>query len=328
MGRHAVNDVGDSRAALDPIEREAHDWVVRFASGEATSDDLREGKLWCDRSPAHAAAFAKASRLWDSLTVHAFEDHGRFRLRPAVVPAVTRRAVLGGAAAAATAAYVLVRPPLQLWPSLAEWSADHRTATGEQRRITVAESVSVEMNTQTSIAVGQPASESDRIELIVGEVLIAAAASASKSLVVLSADGRVSTTGARFNIWNNGRSVRVTCLDGNVDVEYHAAVASLKARQQITYDRNGLSGIAVIDPDTVTAWREGRLIFHATPLSEVVEQVNRYRPGKIILTNAALGERLFSANFHIRNIGSVVGQIERLFGATVTSLPGDIVLLS
>jgi transmembrane sensor len=44
--------------------------------------------------------------------------------------------------------------------------------------------------------------------------------------------------------------------------------------------------------------------------------------------NAALGGRLLSADFHIRNIDSVVGQVERLFGARATSFPGGIVLLS
>ena len=68
-------------------------------------------------------------------------------------------------------------------------------------------------------------------------------------------------------------------------------------------------------------------MFHGTPLSEAVEEINRYRPGRIIVTNAALGRRLFNARFLIANVDGVVGQIQQVFGATITNLPGGIVLL-
>ena len=66
---------------------------------------------------------------------------------------MSRRALLagGGALAASVAAYAVMKPPLDLWPSFDELRADYRTATGEQRRVTVAD-VDVRLNTQTSIA--------------------------------------------------------------------------------------------------------------------------------------------------------------------------------
>ena len=214
--RAAMAEPQDPRQALDPIEREAHDWVVRFASGEATPADLHDGKLWCQRSAAHAAAFAKASRLWQALESGVFGPRSRpaFGLAPSQL--LTRRAMLAGtvAASATGAAYALVDPPLGLWPSWSELAADYRTKTGEQRRISLADSISVEMNTQTSIAVRRAASDAVNIELISGEAVIAAAPPGSKTFVVTSADGRVSATNARFNLRSDGRSVCVTCLDG------------------------------------------------------------------------------------------------------------------
>ena len=62
-------------------------------------------------------------------------------------------------------------------------------------------------------------------------------------------------------------------------------------------------------------------------LTEAIAEINRYRPGRIILTNAALGARIFNARFRIENIDGVVGQIQQVFGASATSLPGGIVLL-
>ncbi len=57
--------------------------------------------------------------------------------------------MLGGAIAAA-AGYLVIRPPLDMWPSIEELSADYRTGEGEQRKVMLAPDISVELNTQTS----------------------------------------------------------------------------------------------------------------------------------------------------------------------------------
>ena len=319
----------DPRATLDPSEREAHDWVVRFASGQATPDDLKQGKLWCERSPVHAEAFARASRLWEGLRADVFGECPVPSARGHVFSPLTRRSLIGGtmAASVAGAAYFVVRPPFALWPSWTELAADYRTATGEQRRITLADRVMIEMNTQTSIGVQQAASGGDGINLISGEALIATNPGTSMVVTVAAGNGLARTSNARFNMRLDGVSICVTCLDGDVRVERGTAAVSLRTRQQVSYDEQKLGTVADIDPVAVTAWREGLLIFHATPLREVIAEVNRYRPGRIILISGELGEQLFSADFHIRNVDAVIPQVQRLFGARVTPLPGGVVLL-
>jgi transmembrane sensor len=84
-----------------------------------------------------------------------------------------RRALLGGAVAAAAAGYVVVRPTFGLWPRLQELAADYRTKKGEQRTISVASGVSLELGTQTSIAL-HASQEQPKIELISGEAVVKA----------------------------------------------------------------------------------------------------------------------------------------------------------
>ncbi len=317
------------REALDRIEHEAHDWLVRFASGRATPADLHEGRMWCQRDPAHAAAFSRAVRMWEALGSEVFEEN-RSVSRAAAPVLMSRRAALGGgvAAIAASGAYLVVQPPLGLWSSWSEMTADYRTQTGERRRIVVADTAAVEMNTQTSIALRQGAKEAAGIELISGEAMVVTPPGAPATFVVTSGNGRTSGAGAKFNVRNDRRAVCVTCVEGDVNVWYGAATTWLRAGEQVTYDRSGLGAIAPVDPAIVTAWQEDLLIFHAKPLRDVVTEINRYRSGKIIVVNSTLGARLFSANFRVRNVDAVVEQVQKLFGATVTSLPGGIVLLS
>jgi transmembrane sensor len=241
-------------------------------------------------------------------------------------PGMGRRAFLGGALAASTAgaaAIVLARPPLDLWPSWSELAAEYRTMTGEQRQITLADHISIDMNTRTSIALRA----GTEAEIIAGEAMISAAPHAAEPFTLLAAGGRIAAADARFNVRVEGRAAWVTCVRGKVEVEQRSAALSLPAGSQVLFSPAGLGPSVAVDAAAVSAWPSGIIIFHSTPISEVVAEVNRYRPGRIILTNNDLGRRLFNARLRIENIGRVVGQIEQAFGARVTTLPGGLVLL-
>jgi transmembrane sensor len=241
-----------------------------------------------------------------------------------------RRAFLGGAlaASAAAVAYLAVRPPLGLWPSLSELRADYRTGVGEQRSVALADGPLVELNTRTSIVVVPVAGGPAHMELISGEAAVSVAPDKARAVEVVAAGGRVVATNSTFNLRCDGDTVIATCLSGAIEVRHGGRSAQLQAQQQVTYSSNGLGPVTVIDPAVVTAWQEGLLVFHSTPLAEAVAEINRYRSGRIILTNAALGRRLFNARFRIKNVDGIVTQIQEAFGASVTTLPHGIVLLS
>lgn len=326
-------DASDHPAGLlDPVDREAHDWVMRFAAGRADGGELEAFKQWSARHPAHAEAFARACRLWEALRPAGEILTSKPGPKDVVsIPNLRRRAFIGGAlaASAAVAAYVAVRPPLGLWPSWSELAADYRTGTGEQRRIVLNGGPSVELNTRTSIALRTAADGADRIELIAGEAVISIRPGTRRAVEVVAWDGRVIAADATFNLrYDGGRAVCATCVTGGLDVERRGRSARLRPGEQVVYSMEGLGPVTSIDPAIVTSWKDGVLVFHATPLSEAIEEINRYRPGRIILTNAALGHRLFNARFRIENVDGVVAQIQQVFGASATTLPGGIVLLS
>jgi transmembrane sensor len=321
-----------------PLEHEAYGWVVRFISGGAGPNDLKALKEWSARSPAHAAAFDQASRTWaavgparQSLSATNTSVIRLVGTKKASVSArskMARRAFLGGAlaASAAGAAFMVARPPLELWPSWAELAADYRTAAGEQRQIMLADSVSIDMNTRTSIALRSSEDKPGRIELIAGEAMVSMSGTSS-AVTVLAADGRIIATNARFNVRYGDRDVYVTCLEGNIQVERQVAVLPLPAGRQVVYSAQGIGVPITIDSATVMAWKDGVVIFDATPISDVIAEVNRYRRGRIVLTNSGLGRERLNARFRIENIDRVVSQIEQVFGARATTLPGGITLL-
>lgn len=313
------------------LKRDARRWVTQLVSGEARPADFEAAKHWRRLSPAHEAAFTEAVRLWQN-----FGAAGRGLLAQEGPPVwspppsqTSRRAILGGVGAlAAAAAYGVVDPPFGLWPSFDELRADYRTATGEQRGLTLADNVSVRMNTQTSIVIPPAAGDTDQVTLIAGEVSFAMPPQSTRLLTVVADAGRTIANRARFDVRNIGASVCVTCFDGEVRVEQGAQAATVGASRQLRYDRNGLAEAVTVDPAEAAAWRDGVLIFRHTPLSDVITEINRYRRGQIILLNVALGQKSVNGRFKIERIDEIVVWIAQALGATPRSLPGGVILLS
>lgn len=314
----------------EDVRREARRWVRELASGDATTADAEELKRWRQRSKQHEVAFAEAVHLWKSLG-----QGGRVFIERKGIPAwrehppvMTRRMLLGasGALAASVATYAVVRPPFGLWASLEEMVADYRTAKGEQKQFTLTD-IAVQMNTQTSIAVAG-AGDFERVHLISGEASFATAPHFSRQLVVLAGSGRTIASRARFDVRHDGTTICVTCLEGEVEVAQGGERATVGSGRQLSYDDAGLGQSHAIDAGEVTSWHEGYIVFRRTLLSAAVAEINRYRPGKVLLLGSALGQKTVSGRFRIDRIDEVLAWIQRATGASSRSLPGGLVILS
>ena len=311
----------DSDAA---IGQQAAAWWARLRADDFTQADADALRAWCARSPEHARAWRELQQLWQALDpalTRAAAAPQRanvlaFPLRPG------RRAFLGGALAAGVAVLAL-RPPLGAWPSLQEFAADYRTGTGEQRQVALSQQMSVQMNTQTRINVRAP----EAIELLGGEAEILASG-ARQPVSVLAGAGRMLAQSARFNVRHTDDAVCVTCLAGAVEVVWQQRRQTLDAGQQLVYDERGVQAATAAQAGEASAWRTGALSFVGKPLADVVDEINRYRPGRVVLRNAELGRRLVRMRFSIGQTDGALAMIRDLYGAQMTSLPGGIVLLS
>jgi transmembrane sensor len=316
----------------EALRSQALDWLRRLHSGEATASDAEALDQWRAKSPAHAAEFAEAALFWNVLgdAAHKAERiHAGSAPMPRPKPHLARRGFLiGSAAVAASAAGALVmRPPLGLWPSAAELTADYRTSTGQQRKIDIADFAAVELNTRTSVNLRPPVDGGARIELIAGEVEVSSRGSGNREFVVVAGHGRVASRDASLNLRKDGPSVKVSCISGAVVVSCGDRMVPIRVGQQVTYDAHGAGEITSIDPEEITAWRRGLLMFRRTPLSYVIDEVNRYRSGRVILLDQALGRRQVVANFRLDRIDDVVDFISKAMGIPIRSLPGGIVLV-
>ena len=83
-----------------------------------------------------------------------------------------------------------------------------------------------------------------------------------------------------------------------------------------------------VDTEAVIAWREQVLVFNNATLDTVIDEINRYRPGMLVLLNRELGKRRVQARFSLEQLAGVALLIRDAYGAKCTQLPGGVVLLS
>ncbi len=318
----------DESCVPDDIVRQSLDWLVRLTSGQVTAAESQAFLIWRAQSGTHARAFREALELRQKLQVAANElaveggqkvahaDFGRSAR-------LSRRMVLGGAIAASAAGVVVTGMKTGLLPTIAELIADYRTATGQQEKIAFAPGLAFELNTQTSVSVrGQRA-----VEVLSGEAAFDAKLPRQDGFTVAALNGTILASDAMFNVRNTDDGVCVTCIRGHLTVSRGRQFAELKPGQQVLYAENAWSGPRTANVEVATAWRNGVVMFHDLALSKVLHEVNRYRPGKILVTDNRLGARRFSGLIQIKSPEAILAQLQSL-GVHVVSLLGGLVLVS
>lgn len=325
----------DSRAATpaDP-DAQAWNWLRLLTSGDAREVDAQRFRRWIKASPAHQAAYNKAKRRWDAIDAPARE---LLRSKPQAVavrecrpriPLAGRRAFLGAAiSAAAVAGVAVLQPPLGLWPAPDEWDADDRTATGEQRTLALSVGVDVTLNTRTSVRRQTDGGKLVGLELITGEAAIDSTG-AGRAFAVVAGVGRSLLESGRFEVRHLNGKVCVTCIEGSVRMEHPAGALQLHARQQIVYGARSVGGIASIDPKTVSAWRQGILVFNQTRLDDALDEINRYRPGRVVLLNDAVRSKPVSGRFATASLDLALWQLQESFQLRARALPAGLLVLS
>ncbi len=224
-----------------PEQDDARAWVVLLASGKVTADQAAAFRKWHASHPAHAHAFAEVKQHWNIIG-QATHELARDVVpadgpRRNIAPSVSRRWVLGTGAVAAGIAVLALRPPLDLWSPLVDFSADYRTGIGELQTIAMGQNVTVELSTRSRLALRSDRPDGLRVALLAGE---AAVASDSRSVSVIAGDGETRVTSGRFNLRNDDGVVRVTCLAGTIDVTCGDRQVALHASQQTSYSGQGL----------------------------------------------------------------------------------------
>ncbi|WP_431293059.1 FecR family protein [Pedobacter sp. P26] len=153
------------------------------------------------------------------------------------------------------------------------------TPKGGQYRITLADGTKVWLNAASSISYPSAFAGKERRVVVMGEAYFEVAHNAQKPFIVSTQVQEIKVLGTAFNVnayQNEGVTV-TTLVHGRVQLNgaYISKAAFLNPGEQSVLNQNAFQ-ITPVDASFYTAWKDGEFIFKATPLTEVLRQIERW----------------------------------------------------
>jgi len=330
---------------LPELKQQAIDWLVRLRS-----DDLNDGEMyafadWLSQDHAHSEAFAAAEKLFNDMASAAKSqaasaetqtESSEPQKKNFANPQLARRkrytrwlAASLALAAAWLFAVILVLPrQSQLFDN---YLSDYHTETGELREIQLADGSRLLLNTNSAVSVDftEPMRQ---ITLHHGQASFTVAKDARRPFEVVSGGLIVRALGTVFEVYNPDTG------EISVTVQEHAVAVRVQAGAQATAGRHlaGVnvqqgqrlryrSGGALEQPEPVelnqaTAWQQHRLFINDRPLSELIAELDRYRVGRIFLSDEKLKNLRVTGVFSVDNPDDVLNSVRKVLALEETRL--------
>lgn len=336
---------------MDPSIRqapgpEAERWLMRLQSADCSEAERARFDAWHRADPANASAFAVARHYWQrsaqlgrdpELVAYADAVLARQkRRRDARVRWSERMPALAAAAVIAVVAVGVVAYAYRSgW--LAPVPQVYATAIGERRDVTLEDGSLLTLNTDTAVEV-RYLRNVRRLALARGEAQFDVRPDAQRPFTV-TADGLdVAALGTRFQVRAGEEATVVTLLEGRVRVtgledsavgkERNGHSVELEAGERLLMNKHGgdwrRSGF---DPAAAAGWTEGRLVFRALPLPQVVAELNRYTVDQLRLADDALDEIRVNGVFDAGNTAGILAALQHAYPIQAEHIsPGETIL--
>lgn len=313
----SADDAGQS-----PLD-DALAWFTRLRRPESGAGERAAFADWLAADPAHAEAYGKVERLWQSQALSA----ALARLDSAAL-AVPRRARRRRAPGWAVAAGLLLGVG---WSVLAtgywdRWRADYASAAGEQRQVLLADGSRVLLNTDSALLV-EYADGRRGVRLLRGEAYFEVQPDPARPFIVAAGNAQVRVLGTRFNV----RAGEVAAVDVESGVvacaNQRGDSVKLLAGQHTEIAPRGVAPPTPADANRAFAWRQGRLIFQDQPLAQVLAELDRYHPGAIVVLGESLGQTRVSGNYRLDDPAAVIQSLAEIAGAHVAGMTPYLTLL-
>lgn len=307
------------------IKQEASDWVAKHDRG-LTAEEQDAFFEWLADSPAHSEAYSRRQIVWKEMNVladwrpeHSDEPNpDLLAISPAKAKIVWYWSVAGIAA--------LLVVGLFIGSNLRQSNQSDRVllASGESAQFyehhVLEDGSTVELNRGAQVLV-RFMEDKRLIDLLAGEAHFTVAKDANRPFAVRARGAVVQAIGTAFNVALDSEEVEVIVTEGRVLLNPSIAttreslidvaeplVSELSAGQRSVVDLDAelvapvVEEIAVDEIETRLAWRDEKLDFTETPLSEVALEFNRRNHTQLVIGDFELNDLPVSGAFSSNNL--------------------------
>lgn len=285
------------------IVREAARWYMRLNDSDHDAAQQQRFEQWRRQHPDHERAWQLAQRVsqqWQGI------PHG------VGLPTLDRADHLSRRTGLKALVLLMTAGPAGLlaWRQ-SSWSADERTAVGEQRQLTLPDGTLLSLNTQSAVDIVFDATQR-LIRLRAGEILLTTGQDRLKRPLLVQTDqGNVRPVGTRFSVRLEEAGSLVSVFAGAVDIQPNrgSIEVRLNAGQRVRFDSQHVLTAMALTPGSGD-WSQGVLRVERMPLSAFVRELNRYRPGWV-RCDPQVGELLISGAFQLRDTDLILSAVSR-----------------
>ena len=276
---------GSGSALPAEIIEAAIDWALKIRFNTPDEKTRRTFDRWLESDPRHARAWQQLESLqkgFDVLpapaimtvleTVEEKRRSRRISRRDAI-----KLSVLGGIALA-SGGWGIGR-----YISKVSESVTARTSVGGRRTLYLAEGSVIELNTATTVA-AEFSLRQRQIRLARGEVLITTGKDSQsmtrRPFFVTTPFGAIQALGTKFSVRILTAATRVCVLEDAVRMT--ATPYTILAQKGETWEMNSRGIRQITDSwSGATDWVDGLMVARRMPLSRLLDELARYRAGKI-----------------------------------------------
>ncbi|MHC8383565.1 FecR family protein [Pseudomonas sp. LB3P14] len=315
-------------------EQTAFAWLSLLHDQPSSGDQLTFSR-WLQADPAHAEAYAQAQVVWELSEVPArtLADEDAFALQGYLnaMNQSRRNNVRRWSGALAMAACLLLMIGLGTGWQPTRWvddlGADYVSAPGEIRTVTLADQSQVTLDADSAIAVDFSRGER-HVQLRRGAGFFSVTHN-GEPFMVDAEQGQAKVLGTQFEVRLQPHGAQVTVLSGRVGVtaDKNAAQQILTAGQQVAYGDGLAEKLHSVDSEAQLAWRQGWLNYYKATLAEVVQDLGRYYPGRIVLLNDELAARRVSGSFPSKDPQAVLSSLQGVLGFEQHQVLGHLIIL-
>ena len=292
--------MGSRELPHDALKAAAH-WYVQLNDQAAAADERAAWERWLAADAAHREAWARMQALERRLNGVPSElvaptlSNARERRRHTLKLLVMLLSA-GGVGA--------LLPDVEARWRIAR--ADLRTATGERRRVELADGGTLDINTASAVNI-EYGNDLRLLRLLTGEILVQTAAD-PRPFEIHTRHGAIRALGTRFSVRQDNGDTHVAVLEHTVEIRpTDARALRLKAGQQAVFSAQEISPPSALSPGE-GAWRDGKLIAIDRRLDDFLAELERHRPGKIACAPEIAGLRL-SGVFRLHDTDAVLDTI-------------------
>lgn len=266
-------------------------------NGNDNNDSCNPNKDGKPRAAQAARAALTASFVVDNADkgAQAKLSNGSGRTSRPSSTSSTKRLITTMALALSIAVPVWLAVKVYPLPYMTYMMADMRSATGKWESRVLADGTRMTLNSASAVNLHFDA-QRRVLELVQGEILVDVAKDPERPFIVETVHGSIRALGTRFVVSRDSDATVLSMLESRVEVRTFKAdprqidaATVVSAGQRVRMTANGVGPIEQIDARSIAdSWKFHQLVVQEQSLPEVLDALDRYRPGVISYDRAQI----------------------------------------